>query len=192
MFDRLYRKTLQYARHKHAIRYLVALSFAESSFFPVPPDVMLIPMALANPRHAWRLALLTTLASVIGGAVGYGIGYFALLTVEPWLRQWGYWDAYLTARQWFVAWGFWAVFVAGFSLIPYKVFTIAAGSMAMNPLAFILASFIGRGGRFFLLAGLIAWGGERLEQAIHRHINRLGWASLILLAGALGAYGWLR
>lgn len=192
MFDRLYRKTLQYARHKHAIRYLVALSFAESSFFPVPPDVMLIPMALANPRHAWRLALLTTLASVIGGAVGYGIGYFALLTVEPWLRQWGYWDAYLTARQWFVAWGFWAVFVAGFSPIPYKVFTIAAGSMAMNPLAFILASFIGRGGRFFLLAGLIAWGGERLEQAIHRHINRLGWASLILLAGALGAYGWLR
>jgi len=192
MFDRLYRKTLQYARHKRAIRYLVALSFAESSFFPVPPDVMLIPMALANPRHAWRLALLTTLASVIGGAVGYGIGYFALLTVEPWLRQWGYWDAYLTARQWFVAWGFWAVFVAGFSPIPYKVFTIAAGSMAMNPLAFILASFIGRGGRFFLLAGLIAWGGERLEQAIHRHINRLGWASLILLAGALGAYGWLR
>ncbi len=192
MFDRLYRKTLQYARHKHAIRYLVALSFAESSFFPVPPDVMLIPMALANPRHAWRLALLTTLASVIGGAVGYGIGYFALLTVEPWLRQWGYWDAYLTARQWFVAWGFWAVFVAGFSPVPYKVFTIAAGSMAMNPLAFILASFIGRGGRFFLLAGLIAWGGERLEQAIHRHINRLGWVSLILLAGALGAYGWLR
>ncbi len=192
MFDRLYRKTLQYARHKHAIRYLVAFSFAESSFFPVPPDVMLIPMALANPRHAWRLALLTTLASVIGGAVGYGIGYFALLTVEPWLRQWGYWDAYLTARQWFVAWGFWAVFVAGFSPIPYKVFTIAAGSMAMNPLAFILASFIGRGGRFFLLAGLIAWGGERLEQAIHRHINRLGWVSLILLAGALGAYGWLR
>ncbi len=192
MFDRLYRKTLQYARHKHAVRYLVALSFAESSFFPVPPDVMLIPMALANPRHAWRLALLTTLASVIGGAVGYGIGYFALLTVEPWLRQWGYWEAYLTARQWFVEWGFWAVFVAGFSPIPYKVFTIAAGSMAMNPLAFILASFIGRGGRFFLLAGLIAWGGERLEQAVRRHINRLGWASLILLAGALGAYGWLR
>ncbi len=190
MFDRIYRKTLHYARHRHASRYLVALSFAESSFLPVPPDVMLIPMALSSPRSAWRLAMLTTIASVVGGLLGYGIGYFAMVAVEPWLHQWGYWEAYLTARHWFEQWGFWAVFIAGFSPIPYKVFTIAAGSMAMNPLAFILASCIGRGGRFFLVAGLIAWGGERLEQTIYRHINRIGWATFFLVGlGALG-YWW--
>jgi len=182
MFDRLYRKTIHYARHRHAVRYLVALGFAESAFFPIPPDVMLIPMVLASPSRAWRLALLTTLASVAGGMLGYGIGYFAMLSVEPWLHQWGYWDAYQTARHWFEQWGFWAVFIAGFSPIPYKVFTIAAGSLAMNPLAFIVASFIGRGGRFFLVAGLIALGGERFEQAIYRHINRIGWASVVLVA----------
>ncbi len=192
MFDHIYRKTLQYARHRHASYYLMALSFAESSFFPVPPDVMLIPMALANPKNGWRLATLTTIASVVGGLLGYGIGYFALVAVEPWLHQWGYWDAYTTARHWFGQWGFWAVFIAGFSPIPYKVFTIAAGSMAMNPLAFIAASLIGRGGRFFLVAGLIVWGGERFEQAIHRHINRIGWVSVGMVGVAGVMYALLR
>ncbi len=187
MFESLYHKVLHYARHPHAPWYLAALSFAESAFLPLPPDVMLVPMALANPAKAWRLALLTTVASVLGGLLGYGIGYFALALVEPWLRQWGYWDAYQTARHWFAAWGFWAVLVAGFSPIPYKVFTIAAGALTMNPLGFVAASFLGRGGRFFLVAGLIAWGGERLERAIYRHVQKIGWASVAvaLLAGLL-------
>ncbi|BCX89611.1 hypothetical protein MIN45_P1984 [Methylomarinovum tepidoasis] len=192
MFESLYSKVLRYARHPHAPRYLAALSFAESAFFPVPPDVMLIPMALANPKAAWRLALLTTLASVLGGVLGYGIGYFAIAAVEPWLQQWGYWEAYQIARDWFGRWGFWAVLVAGFSPIPYKVFTIAAGGLAMNPLGFVFASFLGRGGRFFLVAGLIAWGGERLEQAIYRHVRVIGWASVALVAVGIALYLLLR
>ncbi len=192
MFERIYSRLLRYSRHRHAACYLVALSFAESSFFPIPPDVMLIPMALARPKQAWRLAGLATLASVSGGMLGYGIGYFALVSVEPWLHQWGYWEGYRTARHWFEQWGFWAVFVAGFSPVPYKVFTIAAGSMVMNPLAFIVVSFVGRGARFFLVASLIAWGGERLEQAVYRHINRIGWASLGLVGGVGLLYVLLR
>ncbi len=187
MFDRFYQKALGYARHRRAVWYLAALSFAESWFSPLPPDVILAPMTLAEPRRAWKLAMLTTLASVLGGVFGYAIGYFFFSLVESWLKLWHYWDAYLTAKLWFQNFGFWAVLVAGFSPIPYKVFTIAAGTLAMHPLPFLLASVIGRGGRFFLVAGLIAWGGERLEQAIYRHINWIGWISvgfaLLLLVG---------
>ncbi len=188
MFDRIYRKAMTWARHRRAPWYLAGLSFAESAFFPVPPDVMLAPMAMAEPQKAWRLALLTTVFSVLGGMLGYGIGYFAMEMVTPWIHQLGYWEAYNTARLWFQRWGFWAVFLAGFSPIPYKVFTIAAGAMAMNPVLFLFASLIGRGGRFFLVAGLVAWGGERLEQGLYRHINRIGWASVIVVAVALGGY----
>ncbi len=188
MFDRIYRKAMTWARHPRASWYLAGLSFAESAFFPVPPDVILAPMAMAEPQKAWRLALLTTVFSVLGGMLGYGIGYFAMEMVSPWIHQLGYWEAYNTARLWFQRWGFWAVFLAGFSPIPYKVFTIAAGTMAMNPVLFLLASLIGRGGRFFLVAGLVAWGGERLEQGLYRHINRIGWASVIIVAVALGGY----
>lgn len=187
MFDRFYQKALEYARHRHATWYLVGLSFAESAFSPLPPDFILAPMALAAPKRAWKLAMLTTLASVFGGMFGYAFGYFFFALIEPWLRAWHYWDAYLTAKLWFEEFGFWAVLVAGFSPIPYKIFTLTAGALAMNPLPFLLASVVGRGGRFFLVAGLIALGGERLEQAIYQHINRIGWAlvglALLLLAG---------
>lgn len=187
MFDKLYQKALGYARHRRAVWYLAALSFAESSFSPLPPDVILAPMALAQPRRAWKLAMLTTLSSVLGGVFGYMIGYFFFSLVAPWLKLWHYWDAYLSAKLWFQSFGFWAVLVAGFSPIPYKIFTITAGTLTMDLIPFLLASVIGRGGRFFLVAGLIAWGGERLEQAIYRHINWIGWVSvgcvLLVLAG---------
>lgn len=187
MFDKLYQKALGYARHRRAVWYLAALSFAESSFSPLPPDVILAPMTLAQPRRAWKLAMLTTLASVLGGVFGYAIGYFFFSLVAPWLQQWHYWDAYLTAKLWFQSFGFWTVLVAGFSPIPYKIFTLTAGTLGMNPLLFLLASAIGRGGRFFLVAGLIAWGGERLEQAIYRHINWIGWV-LVGFALLVGYY----
>lgn len=185
LFSSLYARAMQWARHRHAPWYLGGLSFAESSFFPVPPDVMLAPMSLANPKLAWRFALLTTLTSVLGGLLGYAIGTFAFELIEPWLRDSSYWDAYRTAVTWFEDWGFWAIFVAGFSPIPYKVFTIAAGALSMALLPFAVASLIGRGARFFLVAGLMAWGGPRMEAALHRHIERLGWATVILLALAL-------
>ena len=181
MFKALYDKALQWAKHRHASKYLFALSFAESSFFPVPPDVMLAPMALAQPSRALRFALLTTIASVLGGVFGYLIGYFAFDTIAPWLQETRYWDKYMLARDWFDEWGFWAIFIAGFSPIPYKVFTIAAGALSMMFLPFVAASLVGRGLRFFLVALLLAWGGKRLEDTLRVYMDRIGWASVVLL-----------
>jgi membrane protein YqaA with SNARE-associated domain len=189
LFSPLYRKALAWSRHPHAPRYLGAMSFAESSFFPVPPDVMLAPMCLASPARAWYFALLTTLTSVAGGLFGYAIGYFALDAVLPWLEHSRYWPAYQTAVSWFERWGFAAVFIAGFSPIPYKMFTIAAGALSMALLPFALASIVGRGMRFFLVAGLMAWGGARMEALLHRFVDRLGWATVVLIAVVALWYG---
>jgi membrane protein YqaA with SNARE-associated domain len=184
LFGPLYDRVLGWAAHPKARWYLGGLSFAESSFFPIPPDVMLAPMALARPVDAWRLALLTTLTSVAGGVLGYMIGYFALDLIEPWLVSSGHWEGYLRARSWFHTWGFWAVLAAGFSPIPYKLFTIAAGALAMFLPVFVLASIVGRGGRFFLVAGLIRWGGAPMETRLRRHVEFLGWlfVGLLLIA----------
>lgn len=185
IFSPLYRLTMNWSRHRHAPWYLGAVSFAESSFFPIPPDVMLAPMSLANPHRAWWFALLTTLTSVAGGVLGYILGCFALDAIEPFLRETTYWASYQSAVDWFDRWGVWAVFVAGFSPIPYKVFTIAAGALSMALLPFVLASLIGRGTRFFLVAGLMRWGGARMEASLHRYIDALGWASVLLVGMAI-------
>jgi membrane protein YqaA with SNARE-associated domain len=170
---------MQWSRHPRAPWYLGGLSFAESSFFPIPPDVMLAPMCLARPRRAWRFALLTTLTSVAGGLFGYAIGYYAFELIQPWLAASRYWEAYQAAVDWFERWGFWAVFVAGFSPIPYKAFTIAAGVMTMALLPFILASLVGRGARFYLVAGLMRLGGARMEAMLRRYVDGLGWATVV-------------
>lgn len=172
---------MRWAQHRHAPWFLGALSFAESSFFPIPPDVMLAPMALARPQQAWWFALLTTLTSVAGGLFGYLLGLFLFELIEPLLHQAGYWEGYLRARAWFDGWGFWAIFLAGFSPIPYKVFTIAAGTVVMPVLPFVLASLVGRGGRFFLVAGLMRWGGPRMEVMLRTHIDRLGWLTVLVV-----------
>ncbi len=181
MFSTLYTKVMKWSAHEHAPRYLGGLSFAESSFFPIPPDVMLAPMSLARPKHAWRFALITTLASVLGGMLGFLIGYFAFDLIEPALQNSHYWDGYLKAKAWFAQWGFWAIFLAGFSPIPYKVFTITAGVINMAFLPFVLASLIGRGARFFLVAGLMVWGGERMERTLRTYIDRIGWVLVVLV-----------
>ena len=190
LFSSLYQRAMQWSRHRHAPWYLGGLSFAESSFFPIPPDVMLAPLSLANPSRAWRFALITTLASVAGGLFGYLIGHYAFDMIEPWLRTTKYWASYEIAVDWFGRWGFWAVFLAGFSPIPYKVFTIAAGALSMALLPFTLASLVGRGARFFLVAGLMAWGGARMEAVLHRYVDRLGWATVALVVIGAAFYHW--
>lgn len=180
LFAWMFDTVLRWSAHRHAPRYLAALSFAESSFFPIPPDVMLAPMAMARPDKAWRYALLTTLASVLGGVLGYLIGRFAFELVEPLLHQAGYWEVYLQAREWFDRWGFWAVFIAGFSPIPYKVFTVSAGVAHMALLPFVLASLVGRGLRYFLVAGLMVWGGARMQQNLRRVVDVLGWGLVVV------------
>ncbi len=184
IFTALYDRVLRWAAHPHAERYLAGLSFAESSFFPIPPDVMLAPMTLAKPKRGWRFATVTTIASVVGGVAGYVIGWLALDALKPLLMSLGYWDSYVRSTEWFVTWGFLAVLAAGFSPIPYKVFTIAAGALHMFLPAFILASIVGRGGRFFLVAGLIMWGGEPMERRLRAHVDTIGWVVVVL--GVLG------
>ena len=181
LFGHLYERVIGWARHPHAERYLGGLSFAESSFFPIPPDVMLAPMCLANRQHAWRFAAITTVTSLLGGIAGYALGYFLFEAVEPWLREMGYWPAYLKGKEWFDTWGIWAVFVAGFSPIPYKIFTISAGVAALSFPGFVIASLIGRGARFFLVAGLIVAGGQRMEQMIPRYVERIGWGVVVIV-----------
>lgn len=183
LFGGLYEKVLQWAGHRHARWYLGGLSFAESSFFPVPPDVLLIPMTLARRDRGYALALLTTVTSVLGGLLGYAIGYFALEWAEPLLKDHGFWERYLQVQDWFESWGFLAVLVAGFSPVPYKIFTIAAGGAGLFLPVFILASVVGRGARFFLVAGLVVAGGEKAEAAIQRHVETLGW--LVVVAAVI-------
>jgi membrane protein YqaA with SNARE-associated domain len=146
---------------------------------------MLAPMSLARPDRAFFYAFLTTMTSVIGGVAGYLIGIFAIDFIEPLIEQWGYSDNYLAAQQWFANWGFWAIFLAGFSPIPYKIFTITAGAISMAFLPFVVASFIGRGARFFLVAWLMSWGGEAMEQRLRQYVDYIGWGLVVLVGFAI-------
>lgn len=188
LFGPLYERVLTWSRHPHAERYLGALSFAESSFFPIPVDVMLAPMCLAERPRAWRYAVIATVFSVIGGLAGYAIGVGAFEFIEPWLSESRYWDAYETSRRWFDDYGVWVIFVAGFSPIPYKVFTIAAGVAALNLPVFFIASVVGRGARFFLVSGLVVLGGDRLESTLRKYVEAIGWAVLIAAAAVIGGF----
>ncbi|TWX73479.1 YqaA family protein [Colwellia sp. C1TZA3] len=185
IFSALYQWTLKWAEHKFAPRILAVLTFAESVFFPIPPDVLLAPMVLAQRDKAWRFATITTIASVLGGMVGYGLGY---LMFEPWIQplitEFGYQARFDKAMLWFSEWGVWVVFIAGFSPIPYKLFTVSAGFLNMAFLPFLFASAIGRGMRFFMVAGVIRWGGAPMEQKIRQWVDVLGWSvvSVIIIA----------
>ncbi len=180
MFAKLLEHVLAWSAHPRAPLYLGAVSFAESSFFPIPPDVLLAPMVLSRPERAWRLAAWTTLWSVLGGVAAFTAAAFAVEVVADVLQRNGLWEGYLTAQAWFADWGFWAVLAAGFSPIPYKVFAFAAGGMSMVLPAFVVASIAGRGGRFFLVAALVAWGGPRVELALRRYVERIGWGLVAL------------
>jgi membrane protein YqaA with SNARE-associated domain len=184
IFSRLYDQVLGWAKNKYAPYYLGGLSFAESSFFPIPPDVMLVPMVLADRKRAWFYAGLVTITSVLGGLAGYGIGFFAFEFISPVLKSAGYWQDYMLARDWFDRWGLWVIFIAGFSPVPYKIFTIGAGTVSLALFPFVMASLFGRGARFFLVAGLVYAGGEKMEQMLRRYIDILGWVVVVLLVAA--------
>ena len=190
LFEPCYDMALRWARHRHATKYLSGLSFSESVFFPIPPDVMLAPMALSQPNRAWQFALITTIASILGGIAGYCLGYFAFEAwLSPLIEQWGYAHKIDTAMQWFKDYGVWVVFLAGFSPIPYKIFTVSAGFLQMAFFPFIIASAVGRGARFFLVAGLMRWGGAAMEQKLRQYVEILGWGVVLL---AIAAYLMLR
>lgn len=182
MFQRLYDRVIDLSAHRRAPAFLSVLSFTESSFFPIPPDVMLAPMCLAKPAKSLQYAALCTLFSVIGGMAGYLIGSLAFEWIEPWLMASSYAGAFNSAVAAFENWGFWYILLAGFTPIPYKVFTISAGVVGMPFLAFIGGSVVGRGGRFFLVAALIRLGGEKLAGSLRKYIDLIGWITIALVA----------
>jgi membrane protein YqaA with SNARE-associated domain len=175
LFSSLYEKCLQWAAHRYAVYYLGAMSIAESVFFPIPVDVMLAPMAIVNRRKAWFYATVCTLTSVVGGVIGYWLGAELFHAIDPLIQSMGYADKFQQVQSWMNQYGWIIVFVAGFSPIPYKLFTISAGLIGMPLLPFIVASIIGRAGRFYFVAGLMYWGGEAIDKKLKQTIDWLGW-----------------
>lgn len=186
--QRMNQRVAAWADRPHAERILGGLSFAESSFFPVPPDVLLAPMTLAHPGRGWRYATLVTITSVLGGLFGYLIGLYGIHLIEPMVIDSGYAEAYQQAQQLFEQHGIWVIFLAGFSPIPYKLFTITAGALSMSLPLFLLASLVGRGGRFFLVAAFVIWGGERFLSMERAWMARIGW--LVVLMAAIYYFLW--
>lgn len=180
MLRALYDKTLEWSAHRHAIWILALVSFAESSFFLIPPDVLLIPMVLAARTKWFRIAFVCTVASVAGGLFGYFIGAFLFEELgRPILDMYHAADKFAAAREAYNENGVWIVFTAGFSPIPYKIFTIASGVTGMDIVPFIIASAIGRGARFFLVAILLWKFGEPIRAFIEK---RLGLLTLLFCA----------
>lgn len=185
MLRRLYDWVIRLAEHKHAQTALFGVSFAESSFFPLPPDLMLIPMVLAERLKAWRFALITTIASVLGGLFGYFIGAVLFETVgKPIIELYGLGHKMDVFFENYKTWGAVIVFVAGFTPIPYKVFTIASGVAGLSLPVFIVASLISRGARFFLVAGLLYLFGEQIRAFIEKYLGILTFVfTFVLIAG---------
>ena len=182
MFKRLYNNTMALAAHPQAIYFLALISFIEASFFPIPPDVMLIPMVLMNPSRAWFFALIATVFSVLGGIFGYLIGSFSYEQVaQPILYTLGKEAEMANFSQKYNEVGFWAVITAGVSPIPFKVVTIMSGATNLNFLGFVIASLVSRGIRFFIVAGLLNFYGHEIKIFIERYLNWVFMLFVILL-----------
>ena len=190
MLQRSYRRTLALSASRRAPWWLAAVAFAESSFFPIPPDALLVPMALARPERAFRFAAICTVASVSGGALGYLIGY-ALFTqlAEPLIRFYGYGPRFEAFRAMYAEWGLWVILIKGLTPIPYKIVTIASGAAGFSFPVFMAASAVTRGVRFFLLALLLRRFGVPVRDFIER---RLTLVTSALAAGILGGFLVLR
>ncbi|RCK52220.1 cytochrome B561 [Thalassospira profundimaris] len=186
MLRRLYDWTLSLASHRHATIALAIIAFAESSFFPIPPDILLIPMILAARNKAWRYATICMVASVLGGLAGYAIGHFLFESVgKPVLAFYGYASKFETFRDYYNEWGAWAVFIAGVTPFPYKVITILSGVTSLDPVIFSVSSVLARGIRFFLIAALIWQFGPPIRDFIEK---RLGLVFTVFIVGLVGGF----
>jgi membrane protein YqaA with SNARE-associated domain len=181
MLRKLYNWCVQAAGKPYATWILGAVSFTESSFFPLPPDTMLVPMALARPDKAYHYAAVCTVASVLGGMLGYAIGAYLYESVGLWLISlYGYGDKVETFREAYARWGSWIILIKGATPIPYKIVTITSGFAGYNFFMFVLLSMITRGARFYLTAFLLSRYGPQAREAIEK---RLGfWFSVFLIA----------
>jgi membrane protein YqaA with SNARE-associated domain len=187
---RLYAWTMAQASRPHALWLLALISFVESSVFPIPPDVLLIPMVLAAPHRAWLIAGVCTISSVAGGMLGYAIGALLFGTIgAPILEFYGYMDKFAEFQASYNEWGGWIVFGAGLTPFPYKVITIASGVTDLSLTTFVIASVLARGMRFFLVAALLWYCGEPIRLFIERN---LGWLTVLFFVLLLGGFLVLR
>ena len=190
MIYRLYSRTLAVAAHRHAMAAMALISFAESSFLPLPPDILLVPMTLAQPRRAWLIAAVCTIASVTGGYVGYAIGYFLFDAIGlPVLEFYHMMDKYEAFKAAFAEWGAWIIVIKGLTPIPFKLVTIASGAAQFDLVTFTLASLVSRSLRFFLLAALLWRFGEPIRYFIER---RLMLVTSMIAAALVGGFVVLR
>lgn len=184
----IYDYMIELASRPHAMWFLAAIAFIESSFFPIPPDVMLIPMVLAMPKRAWHIATVATVASVLGGCFGYIIGVYAFdFIAKPILNFYGYMHQFEVFKDYYHEWGAWIVFGAGITPFPYKVVTIASGVVHLDFITFTIASVIARGMRFYLVAWLLKKYGEPMKIFIEKNLGVLSFIFLILLVGGFAA-----
>lgn len=184
MLQRLYDWTMGLAGHRHALWALAAVAFIESSVFPVPPDILIIPMVLAARERAWRIAAVATVASVIGGFLGYAIGSVLFETVgRPLLEFYGNIESFGEFQALYQEWGVWIVAGAGFTPFPYKVITIASGVADLDLAVFTVASVVSRGARFFLVAALLWRFGPPIRTFIEKYLPHLAWLFFAVLLG---------
>jgi len=185
MLKKIYQKTMAMAGHRQADKWLFGVSFVESSVFPIPPDILLIPMCLEKRDRSFYYATLCTIASVLGGLAGYAIGFFFWAAIgDPLIAFYGLQSEFALFEQEFVKHGFWIVFVFGITFFPYKVITIASGVVAMDPFLFVLASVASRGLRFFIEAGLLWKFGEKIRGFVEKRLA-LAVSLAVLLVAAL-------
>ena len=189
LFTYLYDKSVAWSGHKHAHYYLGGISFIESSVFPIPPDVMLITMGLATPKKWWYYALIATIFSVLGGLLGYIIGFYAMHLIEPYIMASHWAPQFKHVRTWFDKMGVMVIILAGFTPFPYKIFTISAGAMQVALWPFIFGSILGRGLRFFLVSGIVRMTAERFETHFKRYLDVVGWS---VLSAAAIAFIWIK
>ena len=192
MFRRLYDWVIALAGHRHAVPAMGAVSFLESSIFPIPPDVMLVPMVLANRAKAFTIALVCTVASVLGGLLGYAIGYYLAEGLGAWVvRVYGLEAAQASFQAGFDRYGTWIILIKGLTPIPYKLVTIASGAAHFDLFTFVWASIVTRGVRFFLIAALLWKFGEPVRAFIEKHLTLLTWLFLAALIGGFVAFRYL-
>ena len=192
MLRGLYDWVMRLAAHKRALPALSVISFLESSVFPIPPDVMLIPMVLADRTRAFRIALVCTIASVLGGLLGYAIGYYLFETLGEWVvRTYGMQAGLAAFRAGFDEYGTWIILIKGLTPIPYKLVTIASGAAHFDLFTFVWASILTRGLRFFLVAALLWKFGEPIRTFIEKRLTLLTWLFLIALVGGFVAFRYL-
>ena len=192
MFQRLYDWTMSLASHRRAMPALAAVSFAESSIFPIPPDAMLVPMVLADRDRAWRMAAVCTVASVLGGILGYAIGYFLFEAVgRPILDLYGYQDEFQRFAEAYNEWGLWIILIKGLTPIPYKLVTIASGVAHFDPVVFLLASIATRGARFFLVAALLRRFGPPIRSFVEKNLTAVATVALVMIVGGFVAVKYL-